>query len=210
MIPLPIMKSLFLLFLIMAAAFTSDLFGCHAKKILNFSIYAKHIVFIFLIYFTIDFTSELQHPLTTLYYTIGLWIFYLFVIRVDVYFTFVIGILLFMLYVVDEYFEYLVDHESDPHYNNSDDDEKIENIKNKYREKHKYLTEIVSYLEFTIIIITLIGFLFYLNKQLKDKTPFSINKFILGEQICGWEKKLLGGKRRPGRYGSRRILKVTS
>ena len=207
MIPLPIMKSLFLLFLVMAAAFTSDLFGCHAKKVLNSSIYTKHVVFFFLIYFTVDFTTELQHPFTTLYYTTGLWIFYLFIIRVDIYFTFIIAILLFSLYVTDEYFEYLVEFESEPHYNNSDNKLKIENIKKKYREKHKYLKEIVNYLEFTILITTLIGFLYYFYKQYKDKNHFSIRKFILGEQICGWEKKL-GGKRRPARFGKRRLLKV--
>ena len=113
-----------------------------------------------------------------------------------------------MLYVVDEYFEYFVESESKSHYNNSDDDEIIENVKDKYREKHKYLKEIVSYLEFTILTITLIGFIFYLYKQYKEKNPFSIEKFVLGEQICGWEKREQGGKRRPGRYGKRRILKI--
>ena len=192
----------------MAAAFTSDLFGCPAKRILNYSIYTKHIVFFFLIYFTVDFTTELQHPSTTLYYAIGLWVFYLFIIRVDIYFTFIIGMLLFMLYVVDEYFQYLVESESKPHYNNADDREKVESIKEKYKEKHKYLKEIVSYLEFTILVTTGIGFIFYLYKQYKDKSPFSIEKFVLGEQICGWEKREQGGKRRPGRYGKRRILKI--
>ena len=109
MIGLNIMKSVFLLILVMAGGFIGDIFGCQAKRILSTNIYSKQIIFIFLIYFTVDFTSD-EHlsPFKILLYTLQLWVFYLMVIRMDLGFTIIVASLLFLLYVVDEYYEYII------------------------------------------------------------------------------------------------------
>lgn len=193
MINLNILKSLFLLFLIMAGGFIGDIFGCASKKILSLNIYAKHIVFICLIYFTIDFSSdELLHPKRIFYLTIQLWIFYLMIIRMNIYFTIIVGSLLFILYAVDEFYEYVIESELKIHLEDIKDEEKKSEEK-KHLEflkvEHKYLKDIVMVLEYIIIVLTLIGFITYFIKQRVDKNKkFSYSKFILGDLTCNWEK----------------------
>ena len=109
---LRILKSLFLLILIMAGGFIGDIFGCRAKKLLTHNSIIKQLVFISLIYFTIDFTQDdNESPLDVLKLTISLWVFYMLIIRMDIYFTSSVALLLFALYVIDEYYEYIVEHE---------------------------------------------------------------------------------------------------
>ena len=193
MISLSVLKSLFLLFLVMAGGFIGDIFGCASKRILSLNIYAKHIVFICLIYFTIDFSSEdNMHPINILKLTVELWIFYLMVIRMNIYFTVLVGLLLFLLYVVDEFYEYVIQEELKIHLDtiNDDDKKKEEEKKLKFLKKeHEYLKNIVLILEYLIILITIIGFIYYFIKQKIDKkNKFSYSKFILGDLTCEWEK----------------------
>ena len=53
MINLTVLKSLFLLFLVMAGGFIGDIFGCASKRVLSLNIYAKHIIFICLMVYSI-------------------------------------------------------------------------------------------------------------------------------------------------------------
>ena len=189
MIGLNIMKSVFLLILIMAGSFISDIFGCQSKKILEQNMYVKHIIFIFLIYFTIDFTSGTYlSPFKIVTYTIQLWIFYLMIIRMNIYFTVVVASLLFLLYVTDEYFEYIVKVETEELIKDTDQD-KTDEIINSFRSKHSYLKEFVDKLEYLILIITIVGFVSYYLKQKKEKKNFSTLNFIFGNLTCDWQKK---------------------
>jgi len=177
----------------MGGGYIGDIFGCASKKILSLNIHAKHILFICLIYFTIDFSSdENQHPKNVLYLTVQLWIFYLMIIRMNIYFTGIVGLLLFALYVVDEFYEYTIEEELRIHLEDIHDSKKKE-AEEKHLEllriEHKYLKDIVHLLEYIIIILTLIGFISYFVKQRGDKNKnFSYSKFILGDLTCNWEK----------------------
>jgi len=234
---LRILKSLFLLILIMAGGFIGDIFGCHAKQILTHNIIVKQLVFISLIYFTIDFTQdENESPFDVVKLTISLWIFYMVIIRMNIFFTSSVAILLFALYVIDEYYEYIVEHEfkkitmikadtsenltynlsqieyeiDDPQIiiNNmreildgkdllTDDNkfkelsppERIDKVRGIISERHNYLKIIIQWMEYLIILITIIGLISYIMKQRKDKgKKFSFTKFLLGDGLCQWEK----------------------
>ena len=57
-------------------------------KLLTENMFAKHIVLILLIYFTVDLTSEtVSHPMDTLKSTFELWVFYLLFTKLDMTFT---------------------------------------------------------------------------------------------------------------------------
>ena len=76
-----LMKGLFLLILAISANFVGNLLGCKTQKTLTENMLAKHGVLLFLIYFTVDLTSEeVIHPLENFKYTVLLWIFYIFLI----------------------------------------------------------------------------------------------------------------------------------
>ena len=48
------------------------------QKLLTENMFAKHIVLILLIYFTVDLTSDkIHHPMDTLKSTVELWVFYI-------------------------------------------------------------------------------------------------------------------------------------
>ena len=189
MIGLNIMKSVFLLILIMAGGFIGDVFGCQAKKILETNMYIKHAIFIFLIYFTVDFTSGTYlSPIKITSYTIQLWLFYIMIIRMNIYFTVVVASLLFLLYVTDEYFEYIIKVETEDLIKDTDED-KTNEIIDTFRKKHNHLKQFVDILEYTILLITIIGFISYYLKQKKEKKNFSTMKFLLGNLSCDWQKK---------------------
>ena len=191
MIDLKILKSLFLLFLVMSGGFIGDIFNCPLKNLLTNNIYIKHIIFIALIYFTIDFTDEDNvHPIKIFKLSVELWIFYIMIIRMNIYFSIIVFILLFLLYIIDEYYEYIVQEELKLHIEKIDDKKKKKEKHLKIlQEKHNYLKKINESLEYIIIITVLIGFILYFIKQYKDKkSKFSHFKFILGDLTCGWEK----------------------
>jgi|TARA_Y100000389_G_scaffold41702_1_gene36417 hypothetical protein len=193
MIDIIVLKSLFLLFLVMAGSFIGDIFNCTLKNLLTNNIYIKHLVFICLIYFTIDFTDDKRkHPFKIFKLTIILWIFYMMAIRMNIFFSIIVFILLFLLYIIDEYYEYIVQEELKFHIEKIDDKKKKKE-KEKHlkilQEKHNYLKKINESLEYIIIITVLIGFILYFIKQYKDKkSKFSYSKFILGDLTCRWEK----------------------
>ena len=191
MIDLIVLKSLFLLFLIMAGSFIGDIFNCTLKKILTNNIYIKHIVFIFLIYFTIDFTdNKRKHPFKILKLTIMLWTFYMMTIRMDIYFTLIVFILLFILYIIDEYFEYIIQEEIYAKFKNFENlnFDKKDEIKKTLENKHNYLKEINNVLEYIIVITVLMGFILYFVKQNnRKKSKFPYYKFLLGDLTCSWE-----------------------
>jgi len=193
MINLKVLKSLFLLFLVMSGGFIGDIFNCPLKNILTNDIYIKHIIFIALIYFTIDFTEDDNvHPYKILKLSVELWIFYIMIIRMNIFFSVIVFILLFLLYVIDEYYEYIVQEELKIHIEKIDDKKKEKEKENHLKilqEKHNYLKKINESLEYIIIITVLIGFILYFIKQYKDKkSKFSYYKFILGDLTCSWEK----------------------
>ena len=85
-----------------------NLLGCKTQKLLTENMFAKHIVLILLIYFTVDLTSnKIFHPMDILKSTVELWIFYLLFTKLDMNFTMAVFLLLFGLYISSNYFEYL-------------------------------------------------------------------------------------------------------
>ena len=164
-------KGLFLLILAVSANFVGNLLGCKTQKLLTENMFAKHIVLILLIYFTVDLTSEtVSHPMDTLKSTFELWVFYLLFTKLDMTFTMVVFLLLCGLYVSSNYLNYLSKKVKKT-------DQEIQQLKIL-----KILLPIVSKL---IIIVLVIGVVKYYLKQKKAyKKKFKHSKFFFGTTIC--------------------------
>ena len=69
---------LFLLILSVSGNYIAETLSCRTRSILTHSMLAKHIMIMFLIYFTINFTSsEVVHPFTQMENAFYIWIFFL-------------------------------------------------------------------------------------------------------------------------------------
>ena len=86
----------------------------------------------------------------------------------NVYFTFTVLLLLFLLYVFDEYLGYL-------------DENEIEYEKETFNDYELYL-------EYSILIIMIVGFVSYYLKQKKEHSKeFDNLKFLLGTVKCDFK-----------------------
>ena len=164
-------KGLFLLILAVSANFVGNLLGCKTQKLLTENMFAKHIVLILLIYFTVDLTSEtVSHPMDTLKSTFELWVFYLLFTKLDMTFTMVVFLLLCGLYVSSNYSKYL--------------SKKVEKTE-KEVEQLKMLDTLLPMVSKLIIIVLVIGAVKYYLKQKKDhKKKFKHAKFFFGTTVC--------------------------
>ena len=164
-----LMKGLFLLILAVSANFVGNLLGCKTQKLLTDNILAKQVVLVFLIYFTVDLTSDtIIHPLETMKYTFLLWIFYLLFTRMNMIFTMILFILLLTMYVMNNYKEYLVSLNQDEN-----------------KEMIEMLDQSIQIIPIIIIILLVIGFGMYFMKQRKEhKKNFNTLTFLFGSKKC--------------------------
>ena len=164
-----LMKGLFLLILAVSANFVGNLLGCKTQKLLTDNILAKQVVLVFLIYFTVDLTSDkVIHPLETMKYTLLLWIFYLLFTRMNMIFTMILFILLLMMYVMNNYKEYLVSLNEDEN-----------------KEMIEMIDQIVQMIPIVIVVLLVIGFGMYFMKQRKEhKKNFKYLTFFFGSKKC--------------------------
>ena len=168
---LDLIKGLFLLILAISANFVGELLGCKTQKLLTENMLAKHIVLLLLIYFTVDLTSStVSNPMDTLKSTIQLWVFYILFTKLDTTFTSILFLLLFTLYIANNYLEYLKVK--------TDKSEKEQNYEKKIPELIQLLSKSIQY-------ILLFGFVKYYLKQRNDhKKNFQHTKFFFGTTKC--------------------------
>ena len=165
MINIETLKSIFLLFLVVSGNYVGELLGCKTRGIFTNNIYTKHLIIIFLIYFTLDFIEKKKkHPIDILKKTIIIWILFIVSTKTYYIFTFMFILFLFCLYVIDEYEVYL----------------KENNI--KYNKNNIDKTR--TYLEYLSFIMLIIGFVIYFIKQKKEKKNFSYLKFFFWTVTC--------------------------
>tara|TARA_B100000575_G_scaffold114219_1_gene90857 strand:+ start:54 stop:584 length:531 start_codon:yes stop_codon:yes gene_type:complete len=164
-------KGLFLLILAVSANFVGNLLGCKTQKLLTENMFAKHIVLMLLIYFTVDLTSDkINHPIDTLKLTVELWVFYVLFTKLDMTFTMIIFSLLCGLYVSSNYLNYLK--------------KKVEKTDQEVQQL-KTLETLLPMVSKLIIIVLIIGAVKYYLKQKKDhKKKFKHSKFFFGTTVC--------------------------
>ena len=88
--------------------------------------------------------------------------------KISLEFNIIVFLLIAIYHVIDNYIEYYA--EEDPE---------------KYKETIELLNKILDYLLYIIIGVTLIGFIFYFNKERSDYSKnWSTSKFLFGTTKC--------------------------
>ena len=169
-IKLDIIKGIFLLILAISGNFLSETMGCQIQKLLTNNMFAKNIIILMVIYFSLGFASDQTnpHPWDIAKQTLFIWVFFLIFNKMDVYYTTIVTFLLFSILLCKDYLKYYI----------------TENTK-EHNEKIVYLEDIVDKIVIVTLLITIVGFFIYFSKQRSDHSEsFSYTKFILGSPKC--------------------------
>jgi hypothetical protein len=157
---------LFLLILSISGNFIAETLSCQTQKILSHNMFVKQIMILFMIYFTINFTSsEIINPIDQAVNAVGVWVFFLMFTKMNIYFTVIVFLLLASLYVVKNFKEYWKSK--------------------KDKAKYDKTVKMGKMIEKIMIVTACIGFILYFIKQHKEhKSKFSFIKFIFGKERC--------------------------
>jgi hypothetical protein len=157
---------LFLLFLTISGNFLAPLFPCQVQELFTNSIFHKHILAFFTLFFSIILASDATKDLKLLFKkTILLYLLFVLITKMDKNF--------FLLFLFILSAKYLLEKQTD----NLPKDTPEETL-NNYNKMNKML-------QYTLIIIGIIGFLIYLGeKKYEYGTDFDFSTFIFGKTVC--------------------------
>ena len=168
---LNILYGIFLLIMAVSGNFVAETLSCQTQRLLSSNMYAKNIVVLMIIYFTLGFTDESAHPLVLARQTILIWVFFLIFNKMHIkYSVLTLGMLFFVLIlknVADYYSNY-----------------------NGYGYFNSILTKNVKIFFLITCIIVLYGFIkYFIEKKQEYKDEFSYKYFIFGKQSCKTQEK---------------------
>ena len=157
-------KGVFLLILAVCGNFVAETLGCKTQKLLSENMFAKHIIVIMIIFFSINLTGNTDiHPNVNILKSLFVWFLFLIFTKMSLNFTMIAFSLVMIVYVLDTYIDYYTK-------------------KNKDTELLKYIQTNMYYLIVSLIVI---GFILYFNKQYVDyRDNWDSVKFIFGKSIC--------------------------
>ena len=162
----------------MAGSYLSQSLACQTQYLFTTNLYVKHILIFFVIYFSINFTSQdklLVNPIINIIRALFIWILFHLYSRMNIIPSLIVLFLLMISYVINKYinyYEFILDklHDNDKKY---------------YTKLIDILDNTSKYISYLCVIITIIGFLIYYNQKKSEfKNRFSMQKFIFGLHIC--------------------------
>jgi hypothetical protein len=158
-----LIKGVFLVFLSIIGNFLDTMLQCQTQYVMITSPLIRQIAIFIIIYFVIDFSStKVVNPTTHLIYSSLIYILFFLFTKSVLLFSIISIILLSVNYLICNYIKYYEFHDI----------------------KTQYLTTIERYINIVIIINLIIGFLFYLYKQIIYKKNFSWSSFFIGTIDC--------------------------
>jgi len=166
----PILKATLLIVLSVSGNFLAETLGCRTRQALN-NIFIKHLLLLFMIYFTIDFAKDEnappEHPIRNMGKAFTVWIIFHVFTHLKQLPTSIVVILLMVVYISDNYSSYL---------------KSLPNVDSKLIDKFK-LVEQISFT--TALIIGIGGFIiYYFEKRNEYRNNFNLFKFIFGVKKC--------------------------
>lgn len=161
-------QGVFLIFLVLAGTYIKELLSCSVRELIDNNIMAKQFIVFLIVFFATTYTNKDNTNPTFLFAkAVGVYLFYL-VFMKQIPFTFYLilnGILI--LYVSDIYKKF---------------EDKRNNKKNK-----KFLENMQKICLYFVIIIAIIGFFLYMEKQYTDHGDnFYLKKFLFGALKCDY------------------------
>ena len=161
-------KGLLFLALTVMGNFVAETLGCSTQKLLNTNRIAKLAVIFFLIYFTLNLTSDIDgkqmHPFKELGMTFILWFAFLIFTKTAVISKSIVFLCLCLQYLLGNFNKYFID--------------------NNISDYNHIIAVIDKSLIVIIFITTIIGFLKYVQKQNQQHSKFSWYKFFIGVDNC--------------------------
>ena len=150
-----------LLLVAVSGNFTAELLGCQSQKYLGESMFAKHIVLIAIIYFTMDSNQLGVEPHMKFLYSLLMWVCFIFYTHLPIVHTILVTLCIVAVLVLNEY----------------------ATVKKR---KNKTFLLLLQKIIYTIIfVVTIHGFIAYYNKQSVDHNDvFSYITYILGKKQC--------------------------
>jgi len=161
---------IFLLILAVSGNFIAEAMSCQIQKVLSENMYAKHAVVLMIIYFSLGYASGTgsSSPPNTMKNAFYIWFFFLMFNKMDIYFSAIVGLILFSILICKNYIEY---------YNKQDPKKNKENIGK--------LLRAINTLFHMASIITIVGFALYFKRQHAEHYgSFSYITFLLGSSKC--------------------------
>jgi hypothetical protein len=164
-----IMNGVLLLILAISGNFIAETLGCKTQKLLTENMLAKHVVILFIIYFSLGFTSESNpNPIILLRNSVSIWVLFLLFTKMSLNFNIFVFGLVVLYHFINTYINY---------YSNKD--------KKKYKKEIDNYNKILNYLKYLIIGSLIVGFVLYFNKQRNDYSKnWSTFNFIFGVNKC--------------------------
>ena len=171
-----ILKATLLLVLSVSGNFLAETLGCQSQKVLG-NMVVKHILILFMIYFTIDFTQRDQdviNPFINVFKAFCVWILFHLFTHMNILPTFIVGLLLMILFFISNYRHY------------------IEEKKKIVREEKQALEKLDKSLKLSqeillilVLVVILIGcVVYFLEKKREYGNAFRAWKFIFGVKKC--------------------------
>ncbi len=181
-----ITKALFLLVLAISGNFLAELLSCQTQRLMS-SMFAKHIMLFFMIYFTLDFSSVgNDHPTYILAKAILIWTVFHIFSRTDLIYTVVSFSMLAVVYVISNYRDYY-SQEFNSKSSSARTDKKFTE---DYNTMDDWLRNIQISLFSTTLIVLIWGFLrYYIAKKQEYTTKFTWKEFFEGHVKCKGSRK---------------------
>ena len=163
------MNGILLVILAVSGNFIAELMGCQVQKVLTENMIIKHMVLIFIIYFSLGFTSNNNpNPTILLQNSFYIWVLFLMFSKMSIKFNIAIFGLIAIYHYIYTYINYY----------KSIDPKLYKNEINKLNNTLDHLIKI-------IIALLIIGFVLYFRQQKKDHIgDWSTPKFIFGVNKC--------------------------
>ncbi len=161
------LNGIFFFMIIILGGYTENMFPCGFQKLFNRNIYCKYILSFFILFIAIILSNEKLAKNKSILLLFGitclLYIWFLFMTKMNVYFFISLITILFVLYAYIQYYDF-----------------------NKLEEKEKKTNNIIKLIFFILaIVITVVGFLLYYGeKKYEYKKMFSWNTFFFDTVIC--------------------------
>lgn len=167
-------KNLFILYLLISGNYLGELFGCKAQYFFQKNMFFKHIIglitLVFFVIFAEDPENMSNNPTSSILKSILLYFWFVITTRTNYKYLFTIVLVLLAIVIIEKYKKY---------YEIKDEEKKVENLK-----------QINVYLSYLSIILTVVGFLVYLNEKYKEYGKnWSWNRFIMGKTFCNFDKE---------------------
>jgi Ca2+/Na+ antiporter len=179
--PITVIDAVFLLFLAIGGNFIAETLGCRTQDLLINNIYAKHFLTFFVIFFTINFSSDenkIEHPINNIFKTVAVYLFFLLFTKMGWKSTVFTVFLLLSVYVLNlfkNYYKNIFNNEKN----------KTKTHEKKFIDLHTNINKMQGFLLLLISITVIVGFTLYFKEKHKEyDKKFNIFKFIFGVTKC--------------------------